>query len=424
MKIKGRKDLELRIREAYGHAAPGYDAHGFTNAGSDGTEKKTPRTAVSHWTRRLALAAAAAALLLIGGLLGSIIRFPRSEKVVATVSIDVNPSLEIKLGADERVIGVTALNDDAKAVLDGMDFSGCSIEVTCNALIGAMYRLGYLNENSNSVLVTVDSGSEADSAALCTRVARLIGEAGKDNSGLSVVGISTRPYKELRALANEYGVGIHQALLIAQVIEKYPYYSFGELAELSVGELNLLLRPYNNTNVISFGEPSAAKYISHHDALQKAYVAASLPAIQPDWAWTESGSNYTEFSVAIGDKVTPYAGSEFRYAYGKMVYWVEFVNDDIKYDVRVDAVTGEAKVFKMPWDGDACLRSHDSAWISKTVAFNIALDRVGTAFEDVTDVSVDFAPRSGRMCYGISFTCGGKACYIIVDALDGSAYTN
>lgn len=75
----------------------------------------------------------------------------------ATVSLDVNPSIEIKLNNKQKVVSVTPLNTDGEIILGTMDLRGSNLDVVINALIGSMLRNGYLSDLSNSVLVSVDS---------------------------------------------------------------------------------------------------------------------------------------------------------------------------------------------------------------------------------------------------------------------------
>lgn len=86
--------------------------------------------------------------------------------VESTVSLDVNPSIEIQVNAKEHVLKVEPKNEDGRKVVGEMDFSGSSLDVTVNALIGSMLRNGYLNENANSILVSVDTRDAAKGSAL------------------------------------------------------------------------------------------------------------------------------------------------------------------------------------------------------------------------------------------------------------------
>lgn len=59
------------------------------------------------------------------------------------------------------MLRVNALNEDGRIVLGDMNFSGSSLDVTVNALVGSMLRNGYLSELANSILVSVDNGDPA-----------------------------------------------------------------------------------------------------------------------------------------------------------------------------------------------------------------------------------------------------------------------
>ena len=50
-------------------------------------------------------------LILLTGILGFIIW---NNRTVSTITLDINPSIEIKLNRKEQVKSITALNDDAK----------------------------------------------------------------------------------------------------------------------------------------------------------------------------------------------------------------------------------------------------------------------------------------------------------------------
>lgn len=103
----------------------------------------------------------AACLAMILGCFAGYSVYHSKNAVVTTVTLDVNPSLEIKANEDERVMEVVALNKDAEIVIGNMEFEGSSLELTVNALVGSMLRNGYINEITNSVLLSVDSKDEA-----------------------------------------------------------------------------------------------------------------------------------------------------------------------------------------------------------------------------------------------------------------------
>ena len=112
------------------------------------TEVK-PKRGLRSW-----LAAACVALALLGAGGGGLI-YHQSYAVASVVSLDVNPSIELKVSRNERVISCTALNTEAAAVLfdmdGGADLKGTKVDVAVNAIVGALVREGYLDSISSAI---------------------------------------------------------------------------------------------------------------------------------------------------------------------------------------------------------------------------------------------------------------------------------
>lgn len=88
----------------------------------------------------------------------------RSNYIVAsTVTIDVNPSIEITLNKKDYVIGVTALNDDGEEVIQkDIKYRGLSIDEAIEIIIERLNELGYVvdtTDENNVLLITVDSSN-------------------------------------------------------------------------------------------------------------------------------------------------------------------------------------------------------------------------------------------------------------------------
>ena len=120
-----------------------------------------PKRKIMRWTA----AVAAAFVLMIAGVF-AVQFYQTNYSVDSVVSLDVNPSIEIKTNQKAEVLAVNALNEDAKIVIGEMSFKGCSLDVTVNALIGSMLRSGYLNEAANSILISVCGDNDAKTTAL------------------------------------------------------------------------------------------------------------------------------------------------------------------------------------------------------------------------------------------------------------------
>lgn len=98
---------------------------------------ETKKTTKRRWT---SLIAACLAVMLLGGGLF----YQRANAVASVVSLDVNPSIELKVNRSEKVLVCTPLNEDAKAILadmsNGADLKGAKLDVAVNAIVGSLVR--------------------------------------------------------------------------------------------------------------------------------------------------------------------------------------------------------------------------------------------------------------------------------------------
>ena len=152
-------DLERsqRIRES-GQVVTFTSKESAPESESAKTKRKRP------WVLRsflIALAAAAAIFIPVG-----ISSYNAVNAIASVVSLEVNPSIEINVNKDRRVISVVPMNDDAKDIVGDMNFAGTDLNVTINALLGAMISKGYLSEIANSILISVDNADPAEAESL------------------------------------------------------------------------------------------------------------------------------------------------------------------------------------------------------------------------------------------------------------------
>ena len=337
-----------------------------------------------------ALAAAALLIFMLGGIVGGFGAKLLSRAVSLTVTLDVNPSVEIRLNRHERVAAVVPLNEDAKRVMGEMDFEGASLDLTVNALIGAMVRNGYLGELANSVLVTVDDNDERRADELTRYLASVIDEALEPQGGGAVIGFTARHDEALESLAKEHGVTLGKAMLIQKVVDAMPYYSFEELVVLNINELNMLLDP-NTSGMTHIGTPKT-NIISSAEAVAKALDAAGFP----DAFLVPVNGKYVTPAVDAYrvDSREPDTAfeliSDLCIENREFVYWVEFRDSEMKYDVRVNADGNGAKIFKCPvWSSYyGLMPSHRTRLVSENVAVNAVLKGIGASAPDIEALTI------------------------------------
>ena len=178
---------------------------------------------------RTAAAVAAAFMLIVGGGI-SVRAYQANFAVASTVSLDVNPSIEITVNEKERVLAVTPKNEDAVKVVGEMDFAGNSLEVTVNALIGSMLRGGYLDDIADAILVSVDSRNSEDGEVLqkrlCETVSSILHEAAFEGQVLTQ---KVEQDSDMAEKAAQNNITLGKAKLIEQVLQNAVNYTFEEL---------------------------------------------------------------------------------------------------------------------------------------------------------------------------------------------------
>ena len=251
-------------------------------------------------------------------------------------------------------------------------------------------RNGYLGEFANSVLVTVDDNNEARADDLTKYLASVIDEALAPQGGGAVIGFTAVHNERLEGLAEEHGITLGKAMLINKVLDSIPYYSFDELAYLNINELNALLDPKladvtvigtPRTNIISADEAalSALEAAGFRDTvltpISGGYVSPPVKAFRAEFRGSD-----TIFNL-IADKCIED---------GSLVWWVEFRDGDIKYDIRVDAEGNGAEVFRCPvWSSYyGLMPSHRTRLVSVSIAVNKVLKRIGASAFDINELSI------------------------------------
>lgn len=261
--------------------------------------------------------------------------FNNNMKVASTIGIDVNPSITVTVNKKEKVLDVTANNDDAKIILEGMDIAGSDINVAINALIGSMVKNGYIDELANSILISVDNPNSAESEALRQKIVDELNAFINSGNNISVVSQSITSSSDKEALANSYGISVGKLELIEKLIAKNNLYTYEELKNLSINELNLLLGS-TTENVTTSGTASDKSYIGKDKALEIALSDAGVSSV----TWSEVEMDYDD---------------------GFMTYEVEFTYNNREYDYEINATTGDILESNREYDDDANTNSGSSS---------------------------------------------------------------
>jgi hypothetical protein len=162
------------------------------------------------WIMRAA--AAAAALFLILG--GSYVY--QNVLAYSYVTMDVNPSIEYTLNRNECVIETTAINSDAKPVVEKLTKSGVSSRTINEALsstVDILVDQGYLGKENDYMLVSVASHSDSQAQTIAKSVTDTLGSSGSASLNIDIVTASM----DDRTTAKNFGISTGRYALIKEI---------------------------------------------------------------------------------------------------------------------------------------------------------------------------------------------------------------
>ena len=85
----------------------------------------------------------------------------KKEKIYTTITLDINPSMEINLDKNDKVISVVALNDDAKDIINN-DFKGMPLDDTIELITSDLIDNGFVEDNFVEIILYVDGNIKSE----------------------------------------------------------------------------------------------------------------------------------------------------------------------------------------------------------------------------------------------------------------------
>ena len=155
------RELELRLKKAVEACTP--DVLDKVMAECETYKENIVPFTKKKYRLGTMIAAAAAFVVVAGvGLFGAF----GMNRVASIISLEVNPSIELKIDKNEEVLEANAMNQDAVEILEGMKLEGTDIHTATNAIIGSLLKHGYIDELANSILLSVEDNDSVRGAAL------------------------------------------------------------------------------------------------------------------------------------------------------------------------------------------------------------------------------------------------------------------
>ncbi|MCI6679240.1 MAG: PepSY domain-containing protein [Oscillibacter sp.] len=388
--------MEQRLASAVEKTAPN-DVNGVLSRCDErkGTviPMTTKKTTKKRWTT---LAAACLALVLLGG--GGIF-YQQAHAVASVVSLDVNPSIELKVSKSEKVLVCTPLNEDAKAILadmgDGADLKGAKLDVAVNAIVGSLVRNGYLNSISSAIMISVEDNDTARAEKLQRELTSTVdGVLQTSEAKASVLTQTLTQDAGLAQQARENSISTGKAALVNRVLALNPALKFDALAKLSVEELK---------DLAEAGAP--AMPIGTDKAMDIA-AAAFGKASTAKMAYSEVDPELDESPAHYEVEIRSQTGEEFEY--------------------KVDAYTGAILESKREAaDGTEVpvvqpSKPAASGDIGYAKAKSVALNHAGVSESKAYDMDIELDDEDGTLVYEVEFKSGNMEYGYEINAATGA----
>ena len=386
--------MEQRLASAVEKTAPN-DVNGVLSRCDErkGTviPMTTKKTAKKRWTT---LAAACLALVLLGG--GGIF-YQQAHAVASVVSLDVNPSIELKVSKSEKVLVCTPLNEDAKAILadmgDGADLKGAKLDVAVNAIVGSLVRNGYLNNISSAIMISVEDNDTARAEKLQRELTSTVdGALQTSEAKASVLTQTLTQDAGLTQQARENSISTGKAALVNRVLALNPALKFDALAKLSVEELKDL------------AEAGAPAMPIGRDAARTA---------AEEYAGTTAVDSVTAEVDPELDESPAHYEVELQTAWGEFEYLVDAYTGKVLSGQK-DLLTTASVVDK------TAKPTAPAGDIGHAKAKSIALNHAGVSEGKAYDMEIELDDEDGRLIYEVEFKSGNMEYSYEINAATGA----
>ena len=337
------------------------------------------------------LVAACLAVILLGG--GGVL-YQQANAAASVVSLDVNPSIELRVSRSEKVLACAPLNEDAKAILadmgGGADLKGAKLDVAVNAIVGSLVRNGYLSSISSAIMISVEDKNTARAEKLQRELTDAVdGVLQTSDAKASVLTQTLTQDAAREQQARENSISTGKAALVNRILAINPALQFDALAKLSVEELK---------DLAEAGAP--AMPIGKDKALSIAAAAFSRDLAE-EIRYSEVDAELDESPAQYEVEITGQKGEEIEY--------------------KIDAYTGTILESKRETEEKtSAAQPTASDNIGHAKAKSIALNHAGVSESKAYDMEIELDEEDGMLVYEVEFKSGGMEYSYEINAATGA----
>jgi len=175
----------------------------------------------------------------------------------ATVTLDINPQIEIILDEDDIVIEVNFLNDDGVEIFSkDIEYKGMTLDEVLELIIDRLDEEGIIiSEEENIIMVHVEGVDQTVIDAVLDRVEQRIQYEGTARNKImrivrtNDIELTNEELAQIKELQDNYNINPGRVILIYRIQQMDDSYTISELTQMSMRELyNLEKALENNGN--------------------------------------------------------------------------------------------------------------------------------------------------------------------------------
>lgn len=235
------RELENKISSVICDMVPAdsFDKISERIATGDVPERSNVKMNNGSKVKRVLFPVAAACIFLIVSVVFGLTYYGNNYAVAAVIDIDVNPSIELSINKKEKVLDVVALNDDAKALIEGMPFDKRDVNDVVDAIMSKLIEAGYVvSDDENGILITVQNKDIKEADRIRSKVVDKIDKHLMDkNIDADVMGQSLSDVNEAKEFAEKNNISVGRAMFIKKLSEKHDDINPEELADMPMKDI-------------------------------------------------------------------------------------------------------------------------------------------------------------------------------------------
>lgn len=342
-----------------------------------------------------------------------------------TITLDINPSIKIELNKDKKVINVTALNDDAKEVINE-DFKEKTFEEEIE-LLSVNLNNKHLLEDA-TIIVTIENMDE-------TEVKDILNKSFETKS-VTYDLLIPQITESAKEIANKYNISQGKAAYLENIINENPKLNIKDIASSSVKEIDDKIntikeeeknnKPNNSASSQNKVKPSVGRPTNAQDksgawctynsnkAFNDTFNYPEMIAINRVYEISENQVRSIDTSYINNSGAEPI--DDIRGSYCRLYKY--HANTDLKkYYVYIDSVTGSIV--------DTKVEDIQKPKITSEEAIQIGLNY----FSNVDTSNCRVAPQveyseayQGRMSYGFFMECNNVQYSARIDGITGEVF--